>query len=66
MFKLRFFGTEKFYKNVITYSKAEASLKAIEFIMKDETIHCVDCTYIIDEHTEDVVFSINAISWRKY
>lgn len=66
MFKLRFFGTKEFYKNVITYGKAEASLRAIEFIMKDETISCVDCTYIIDEHTEEIIFSINAISWRKY
>lgn len=66
MYRLRFFGTKKFYKNFITHSKAEASLKAIEFIMQDNTIHCVDCSYVINDTMEDVLFSINAISWRKY
>lgn len=66
MYKLRFFGSKKFYKNFITHSKAEASLKAVEFIMSDDTIYCVDCSYIVDEHQEDMIFSINAISWRKY
>lgn len=66
MYRLRFFGTKKFYKNFITHSKAEAMLKTVEYIMQDSSIHCVDCSYIINEFTEEVLFSVNADSWRKY